>query len=394
MGYNQVEQARFRLGFKTNASFSQNWQIKTYLAYGTKDEKFKYGLGVDHILSKRKWTTIGASYKNDYDILGVTDNSGSALQGTGTSNIFAALSLASPQARINHTIDYRINFTIQPKRDWTFQTTLQNTYFDALGKRPYFYYKTNPDLATTPDNLEKNFLYTAATIEARYAYKELMIVRGLERTRLVRAKAPVVALSYTHGFKNILGGQFNFDKVQLNLNQHISTGVFGNADYNITVGKIFGTLPYPILDVSKGNQTFLYAENNYSLMNLYEFVADEYIHVNYVQHFEGLFTNRVPLLKKWKLRNFAVVKTAYGHLSQENRNLYPEKDKNGMPLTELNTFANDPYVEVGYGFENIFRFFTIGSFHRLTYTQIDNQQYFERKRIRTWGINLGVRFTF
>jgi len=386
VGYNDVESVRFRLGFKTNMFFSKNWQFKTYLAYGTKDGIIKGGAGADYIISKKKWTTLGVSFKDDYDILGVTDANSVSLQGGGTSNIFAAFSFVVANARINHTIDYRVNFVTQPKRDWTFRACVQRTWFDPLGKF-LFAYKKDISAPATPDNIQEDFTYTAATVEARYAYKETMVVRGIERMRLVRAKAPIFTLSYTRGIKGVLGGQFDYNKVQINMSQHMTTGVFGNADYSITAGKIFENLPYPILEVPRGNQTPLYSDNNYSLMNLYEFVADQYVHVSYIQHLEGLLFNRIPLLKNWKLRNFVLAKATYGDLSTGNRDILPVVNRRGMPVSPVTYFGKEPYAEVGYGIENIFRILSIGAFHRLTYLHTG-------KRVRPFGVNIGLRITF
>ena len=384
VGYNNIEQFRFQMGFKTNQFFSENYQIRAHIAYGTLDQKIKYSLGGDYIFSKKHWTTLGASFKDDYDILGVTDNKGSLIQKSATSNVFAAFSFLSPRARINRTVDSRINFVIQPTRDWTFHAVIQNTYFDPLFT---FAYKKRPELSATFSNLRQDFTYTSATIEARFAYKELMVVRGIERNRIVRAKAPIFTLSYTKGFNGILNGQYEFDKIQLNTNQHLSTGFLGNADYNITAGKIFGVLPYPMLYIPAGNQTMFYADNNFSLMNEYEFLADEYIYASYVQHFEGLFFNRIPLVKNWKLRNFALVKATYGNITNNNRELIPSVNLNGKQIEPITFFGNQPYVEVGYGIENIFKFITIGAYHRLTYTE-------SARRGRNFGINVGLRFTF
>jgi len=385
VGYNNVEDVRFRLGFKTNDGFSNKCQLRTYIAYGTGDQKVKYGISGDYILSKKRWTTIGAAYKDDYDILGVTDNTGGFTQKDATSNIFTAFSFAVPRARINRTIDYRIKIETQPFRDWTFQAILQNTWFHPEGNF-YFAYKTDPNGSEIKDD----FTYTAATFELRYAYKEVMVLRGVERTRIVRAKAPIVTFTYTRGLKDILGGQFDYDKVQLNFSQHISTGIFGNADYSFTIGKIFGQLPYPLLDVPRGNQTFFYSDNNYSLMNMYDFIANEYSHFRYVQHFEGLFFNRIPLLRKWRLRNFALVKATYGAMSNQDQNLLPRVNKLGYPISPVMMFEKVPYVEVGYGIENIFRFFTLGVFNRLTYLEKGNSL----RQPRNWGINVGIRFAF
>lgn len=384
VNFNQVEGIRTRVGFRTNQEFSRNWYYRGYLAYGFRDEKFKYGLGIERILSHKKWSTIGLHYKNDYDILGVTDPSSAPIAnfGSGNSSVFSALNMGSRHSRINRTIDYRLVYLKTLSRDFTARLSAQNTYFKPMG-RFGFAYLLDENLPPTPDNIKEDFTYTAATVDVRFAYKEVMMSKGINRLRIKLAKAPVLTLSYTKGFKGIINGRFNFDKLQLNLNQHIATGFLGNADYSITTGKIFGQLPYPMLEVMRGNQTILGADNNFNLMDLYEFVADEYVNFWYVQHFEGLFFNRIPLLKKWKLRNYALVKATYGNLSKTNRDIMLYN----KPYLPVNGFSqNIPYVEAGYGVENIFRFVTLGLVHRLTYLN--------KKNVRHWGVNLGLVFKF
>ncbi|MFN9583225.1 MAG: hypothetical protein ACK566_11270, partial [Bacteroidota bacterium] len=114
----------------------------------------------------------------------------------------------------------------------------------------------------------------------------------------------------------------------------------------------------------------------------------EYTEFIYVQHFEGLFTNRIPVINKWKLRNFAVIKAAYGHLTDADKALLPESNVNrsGRTLSPVNDFKNEPYLEIGYGFENILRLFSLSSIHRLTYLNNEN--------VRRWGINVGLKVDF
>ena len=383
VNYNRVEGIRTRIGFRTNPFFSKDWYYRGYIAYGFRDDEIKYGLGAERILSHRKWTTLGVHYKNDYDILGVTDPSSAPVfkTGSGGSSAFAAINMGSSLSRINKTIDYRAVFLSQFSRDWTLRLSAQNTYFEPLG-RFYFAYLTGEN----PTKVRESFTYTAASIDIRFAYKEVLIARGINRFRMKLSNVPVATLSYTKGFKGVAGGNFNFSKVQLNLNQHVTTGFLGNADVSISSGKLFGKLPYPMLEVMRGNTSFIAGDNNFSLMNLYEFVADEYVHAWYVQHFEGLFFNRIPVVRDWRLRNYAVVKAAYGHLSASNLSIYPNTDRDGNPLSPFYEFKNEPYVEVGYGIENILRIMTVGVVHRLTYrNNID---------VRKWGINVGFAFQF
>lgn len=383
VNYNRVEGVRTRIGFRTNMFFSKDWFYRGYVAYGFKDEEVKYGLGIERVLSHRKWTTFGLHYKNDYDILGVTDPSSAPVfkTGSGGSSAFAAISMGSNLSRINKTIDYRAVFLSQLSRDWTIRLSTQNTYFEPLGRFTFAYLT-----GETPVKVRESFTYSAASIDLRFAYKEVLIARGIDRFRMKLSNVPVATLSYTKGFKGLAGGNFNFDKIQLNLNQHVTTGFLGNADFSITTGKVMGRLPYPMLEVMRGNTSFIAGDNNFSLMNLYEFVADEYVHAWYIQHFEGLLFNRIPVVRDWRLRNYGLVKAAYGHLSSANRAIYPNTDAEGKPLSPFYEFKNEPYVEVGYGVENILRIMTVGVVHRLTYrNNID---------VRKWGVNVGFVFQF
>jgi hypothetical protein len=388
VGYNEVESLRLRIGLRTNMKFSKHWVLRPYVAYGFKDEKIKYGLGIDYVLSRKKWCIASIQFKNDYDILGVTDvNQNNTLQvNNGMSNLFAALSFGAAGTRINRTMEVQANFIKQMNRDWTYRVGLQHTYFEPVGGF-VFAYEKNPHRGgfRTP-NLAESFRYTAASFELRYAYKELMAIRGSQRIRMTMPKAPAFTFLYTRGFKDLLGSDFDYDKFQLNISQHVTTGFLGNADFSFTVGKIFGRLPYPMLDVPRGNPTVIYSDKNYSLMNLYEFVADEYSQFSYIQHFEGLFTNRIPLLRKWKLRNFGAVKMAYGHLTDQNRLILPKTNSEGRALSPVYQYRNAPYTEIAFGFENIFKFISISSVHRLTYlNNID---------ARKWGLNVGINIVF
>jgi hypothetical protein len=388
VGYNEVERMRVRLGLRTNMSFSKHWVLRPYIAYGFRDEKFKYGLGIDYVFSRKKWSIASVQFKNDYDILGVTDvNQHNTLQvNNGMSNLFAALSFGAPGTRINRTMEVQANFIKQVNRDITYRLGIQHTYFEPVGSFVFAYEKNPHRGRTGTPVLAESFRYTAASFELRYAYKELMVIRGSQRIRMTLPKAPAFTFLYTRGFRGLLGGNFDYDKVQLNISQHITTGFLGNADFSLTVGKIFGRLPYPMLDVPRGNPTPIYSDKNYSLMNLYEFVADEYSQLSYIQHFEGLFTNRIPLLKKWKLRNFAATKMAFGHLTNQNNFILPPTNAEGRPLSPVYQYGNVPYTEVAYGFENIFKFISISSIHRLTYLK--------NKDVRRWGLNVGISLVF
>ena len=382
ISFNQVEGMRLRLGFKTNYNFNKKLVFNTYLAYGINDKRFKYKLGVDYIIDSKMWTKLSLNYRDDYDLLGISNSPISSISSNG---IFQFFNFFSGNARMNATQELKIDYTHSFKNYFTCNFSFSNASFNPVG-RFAFAYLADPEKGSVRDNINDRFVNSTFGVEVRWAYREKMISRGHDRFRLEAPKAPVVVLSYQQGFKGIMGSDFNFNRVNLTVAQHLNTGILGTADWWIYGGKVFGTLPYPMLDVARGNESFIYSDYNYSLMNFYEFISDAYVHATYVQRFEGLLLNRIPWVKDLKWRNVMTVKAAYGQLSSANKNKMSLSDPNGNPVLAVHSFDKGPYVEMGYGFENIFRIFSIGLYHRLNYHELPNA--------RKWAVNMGLRVQF
>jgi hypothetical protein len=78
--------------------------------------------------------------------------------------------------------------------------------------------------------------------------------------------------------------------------------------------------------------------------------------------------NKIPLLNKLKWRLLATANVLYGALSQKNIDIISPVDLEGNPLPGLNYLdPKIPYVELGYGIENIFKIIRIDGVHRITY---------------------------
>jgi hypothetical protein len=93
--------------------------------------------------------------------------------------------------------------------------------------------------------------------------------------------------------------------------------------------------------------------------------------LNMEQSFYGFFTNKIPLIKKLKLRELATIKVIYGQVSDRNQpttgsGLYKFPTyADGTPLTY--TLESKPYVEAGVGIANIFKVLRVELIRRFTY---------------------------
>ena len=181
---------------------------------------------------------------------------------------------------------------------------------------------------------------------------------------------------FTEGFKGVLKSNYDYKKIVVNIDDRIRINPIGYTNYVLQYGKIFGKIPYPLLELHPGNETFAYDFYSFNLMNYFEFVSDEYASAFVSHHFDGFFLNRIPLLRKLKLREVATGRAVIGKVSDTNRQaiLFPENlyTFNQAGYTSNLFTHNKPYVEVAAGIENILKFFRVDAVWRLSYLDHPN----------------------
>lgn len=373
LGYNNLEGVRTRIGFRTSPEFSKDFMFRMYGAYGFKDEQFKYGVFVDQVLNRKKWSKIGAFVKQDVELIGLTD------EDIGTTAIFEAFATLGTN-QLNRSFTKRLWYEKELFKGYTQQISLTHKDFSFEPIGNYVFGYLDPETQSITDE----YTITSVRLKGRLSYKEQFIYRRNQRYSLGNLKAPVLTVDYTHSFDNLLGGDFNYDQVGLHLWQFNSLGNIGTFEYNVKVYKTFGTAPYPSLFIMLGNQSIFSNDQSYNLMNYFEFAADQYISADYEHQFNGLIMNRLPLLKRLNLRSFVNFRAVYGSMSDANLALLP----NDISISTPRQFVNNvPYIEAGYGIENIFRFVRVDFIHRTTYLDADPKP-------RAFGVKTTAVFRF
>jgi hypothetical protein len=137
----------------------------------------------------------------------------------------------------------------------------------------------------------------------------------------------------------------------------------GYTDYVIDAGKFFGNVPFPLMEIHGGNETYFYDPYAFNMMRFYEFVSDQYASLSVSHHFEGFFLNKIPLMRKLKWREVASGKVLVGSVNPKSTQLLIFPDA-------LNTLNGKPYYEAGVGVENIFKILRFDLLWRLSH--LDN----------------------
>jgi hypothetical protein len=352
---NAIEGSRLRLGVRTSNNFSKTIELNAYSAFGINDQKIKFGVGTKWKVKSNPWTLAQINYYEDMIQLGA------ALNNFGTDNIFAI-------ATDNDKLLYLKNVEIGIEHD----------IFKSLTGAVSFSHKEifpTDSIAFVGSEGQNILLLTASeiNISARFGINEEYIESVFHRQSF-GSLYPIIEFKYTLG----IPGVYHYQKLTLGLKHHISYGFAGKTKYYLEGGIIYGNVPFPLLKLHEAKPGIAYDEYSFSLMNYYEFASDKYVGFFAEHHFNGLFLNKIPLLRKLKFREVIYAKGVWGSLKEENIHL--------MRFPESLSNVSKPYIEIGAGVENILNFLSINYFRRVTHIQKDG--------IRRNGLVLGFKVTF
>ncbi|MEO8712624.1 MAG: DUF5686 family protein [Parafilimonas sp.] len=352
------EGTRVRFDLATNRGFNDNLNLRGYLAYGFKDQAYKGKVEMKYLFSRNPWSYIDFYYKKDLD------NGQVFYDQLGSDNVFS-LFFRKPN------IPYKYQQITEKKLEYYSETHTGFAVGLTASSREYQALLNLPGSELFPSKSGNPFNTFETGIRLRYAYQERIIEDNFLRTSL-GSDYPIVDVHYTHGFPGVLHSSYTYDKLDISVSDYINIAPYGTVYYNFFAGKVFGTLPYQMLDILPGNDWYYYSKYSFNLMNRFEYLTDRYAGFNIEHNIgSGLF-RYTRLTRKLKLRQFWEVKGVVGDLSQANYKLNFVGD---YPFQSLN---NKMYLEVGTGITNIFKFFAVDFIWRVLPTplpQVKSQKF-------------------
>lgn len=379
--FNPVEGFRLRFGGRTMPKFSKRLYFETYAAYGFKDERVKYFLSGAYSFNKKSIYTfpynfLRVSFQHDTKIPGqelqfVQEDNFllSFKRGDNNKWLYNDIFTAEYVREFGKNISYTFGF-----KNWRQQAAGSIVYqkFDGAGV------STIQDITTTE-----------LSAELRWAPRE-QFYQGKTYRIPIFNKYPIFRLRYISGIKGFVNGDYNYQQLTANIFKRFYFSQFGYADVVTEGGYIFGQLPYPLLTIHRANQTYAYQLNSFNMMNFMEFVSDHYVSVSTDYYFNGFIFNKLPLLRKLKLREVAGFKMVYGGVRKENNPAY-NKETFLFPTDEAGntttfSLASKPYMEANVGIGNIFKILRVDLVKRLSYL--------ENPDVPKWAIRARARFEF
>jgi hypothetical protein len=184
-------------------------------------------------------------------------------------------------------------------------------------------------------------------IQWRYALHEGYTQIG--RSKIVTRPAnPQIQIAASKSISGMLGGQYDFYKVQARLDHRVEWVRGGKTTYQVDGGYAWGTIPYPFLFNAKATlypgtlSQGIYIQNYFQTMGLYEFVSDQYVYL-FIQHNFGRLTGTRSKIFRPELS--LIQNMGWGKL----------RNPSAHQQTTINTLEKG-YVESGLMLTNIVRF--------------------------------------
>jgi len=376
---NGIEGNRYKLSLRTNRFFDKRLTFRTYIAYGTLDKSFKYNAQAEYILRRYPWLKIGINKREDNDQLGTSHSfSRSPAVNNFKGSLYNISSQITDIKKLNRNFEHRVWADAE-----LFRGFIARIVFQHVQSTPLF--KLSDEELKYFSFFDKKVITSEIRLEGKWSPSESFIQNGNDRVSLGNRNQPTFAFVFNQGIKNVFGSELNYQKLNLNFRNRIRLGVIGYSDIDINAGKIFSTVPFTILEVHRGNETMFYSNGIFNTMNFFEFISDEYISLNYQQHLMGFLFNRIPIIKKLKWREVLTFNAVYGNISSKNAYI-----KEGNDFTVLN---KTPFMEAGFGIENIFKIGRIDFLYRLNYKDAEYIKFYSLRNSTNVITPFAVKFS-
>lgn len=377
VSFNDVEGTRFRIGGVTTANLSKHWFSRGYVAYGTKDHKWKYSGEIEYSFNEKKrhareFPVHSIRLRHKYD----TDAVGQDYEFTNPDNIFLSLKRMKDTLMI-YQRSTALEYTLELDNNFSVSASVSHIRQEATRYIPFRF---------SDGSMLSHLDFTPFTLTLRYAPGEKFMQTKSHRIP-VNLDAPVFQISHTYAPGGKFGGcKYTVNKTEMSFQKRFWLSAFGYIDAIVKGGHVWSTSPFTALLIPNANLSYTIQPESFALMSPMEFITDSYAVFDMTYWANGAIFNYIPYLKKLKLREVFAFRGVWGHLSDKNNPRHnrwlPQFPIEANPVKMTST----PYMEISAGIDNIFRVLRVDYVWRLSYRNTPG--------VDKSGLRIALHFTF
>ena len=199
---------------------------------------------------------------------------------------------------------------------------------------------------------------------------------------------PEFTVRHATCFEGILGGQYSSNQTELAMFKRQWLGTWGRLDLYASGSIQWNKVPFPLLITPPTCISYVEQEGTLNMLHNMEFFMDRRVFWSVAWNMNGKIFNRIPLLKKLKLREYVAFRGVWGTLTDKNN---PWKNSGDDMLYEFPEGSypispSKPYMEVAVGVRNIFKIFGVDYVRRINYH--------EHPGTKKNGVRVNLTFSF
>ena len=367
---NSLEGVRLRLGGMTTVNLSRHWFARGYVAYGTRDEKFKYMGSLEYSFSPKKaldqeFPIHSLRLTHKYDV----DKLAQHYLYTNSDNMFLTL-----RRHKDVKMQYLRTTRLEYRREWynhfSIALGFEHNVHEATSYVPFVY---------SDGNSRQRYTQAGFTAQLRFAPGETFYQARSYRIP-INMDAPIITLTQTYMPKGFMGSPHEVNKTELGLQKRFWFSAFGYADVIVKGEKVWSQVAYPDLLMPNVNLSYTIQPESFALMKPMEFINDQALTWDLTYWGNGILMNRLPLIKRLRLREVLTLRGIWGSLSDKNN---PAQLSVVTPLSSVDgsdlflfpadalcqPMGDKPYMEAAVGLDNIFTILRVDYVWRLTYRE-------------------------
>ena len=373
---NAIEGHRFTIPLRTSEQLSKHFSVGGFLGMGTKSKELKFGNNITVQPGESDKFLFRVSYSDDYSLVShdkfhrfVKNNPNPK----GNGNLIAALTSTEkdPYLKEEKSLDLRFEYNVNDNYQLEFS--------------PYYLHSTQtPQVTFSRDFTEFE------TYENYGLLMNLRIVSGQHYDKFYFDRIyyldpiPVINLSWDIGQTLLPGAKMKdsgwYSHLHGSIKGRLNMGqVF--MEYMLNAGWLYGDAPYDLLDQPAGSMSLGFARYQFNLLHHAAFAHNLYTNTHFHFNGGGILLNRVPLVKKLKLREIVSFKGHYGTLTDDYNGVFD------LPAY-YSTDDSVPYAELGLGLTNIFKFL------RVEYVRLIGNHYLHSAFTDKHGIRIRAEMSF
>lgn len=354
---NKLEGFRTRIGGRTTANLSPHVFLNGYVAMGWKDHKLKYGISVTYSFTAKRqfldeYPVRSLTLRHQYD----THLLGHDFLYSQDDNVLFAISRAPDDKRLYRRLTM-LSYNRDISRSLSAGISISHNVFEPTAFVPF----VDGTGATFP-----NYKSWSIAVNLRYSPGEKFLLSYEGRSQVTQ-DAPIFTISHTFTPRSARLGSLMSNRTEIGVQKRFWLSAAGYVDLTLKAAKQWNKVHYLDLLIPNANLTYNIQPESYSLLNVMEFINDQQLAWDVTYWLNGAIFNRVPVLKKLKLREVVSWRGLWGSLRKENDPALNDELMMLPPNVVYQPMGKKPYMEMGVGIDNIFRILRIDYVWRLTY---------------------------